>query len=108
VITSFSNTNKSVIAIVDDEGVFWGMIYKEQANKIAAAEEKTPTMTAAEIAIIPNHTVQPYEAIESVVRKFEESDVWYLPVVDTHQKYVGFASRFKFLVRYRQLLKNLS
>ncbi len=105
---AFRDTSKSVIAIIDDEGRFWGMIYKEQVNKIAATAEKQNTMTAAQIAIIPNHTVLPGESIESVVRKFEESDVWYLPVVDASHYYKGFVSRFKFLVRYRQLLKNLS
>lgn len=102
----FKNSDKSVIAVVDDSNQFWGMILKENVNKLADTE--SAKLTAAEIAVVPNHIVRPEEQIASVVKKFEESDVWYLPFVDKNQKYIGFVSRFRFLVKYRQLLKDYS
>jgi len=104
----FENSEKSVIAVVDSEGRFWGMISKEEIIKIADDEAKLSYMTAAQLAFIPNQLVKPDEDVESVVKKFEESDVWYLPIVTENHKYMGFVSRFRFLVKYRQLLKNLS
>ena len=102
----FKNSDKSVIAVVDDNNRFWGMILKENVNKVADGEGSG--LTASELAVMPNHIVRPDEQIGSVVRKFEESDVWYLPVVETNHQYIGFASRFRFLVKYRQLLKDFS
>lgn len=106
--TYFEDTDKSVIAVVDDEGRFWGMINKEQINKIYAREKDQDSLLASQIAIIPSHIVRPDETVENIVKKFEEADTWYLPIVDENLKYLGIVSRFRFLVKYRQLLKNLS
>lgn len=108
VVYRFRESDKSVAAVVDDEGTFWGMITKEHMNKILDSNKNQGHTKAADMAINPAFTVHPDEKIESVVRKFEESNVWYLPVVDESHRYVGIISRFRFLVRYRQLLKNLS
>lgn len=104
----FEKTEKSVIAVVDDNDHFWGMIHKEQIIRILSGDKDSRNLMASDIAINPVHTVLPDEELESVVKKFEESNVWYLPVVDKAEKYRGFVSRFRFLIHYRQLLKNLS
>lgn len=102
----FKNSDKSVIAVVDDQNQFWGMVTREAINKLSPDEQGK--LKASDISVLPNNVVRIDESIESVVRKFEESDTWYLPVVDSNHIYRGFVSRFRFLVKYRQLLKELS
>ena len=104
----FKNSNKAILAVVDVEGLFWGMINKEQMSKVHLKGEGYESLLASDIAINPSNLVFIHENIESVVRKFEESDTWYLPLVNSEHKYLGFVSRFKVLKRYRQLLKGLS
>lgn len=104
----FRNSDKSVIAVVDEAGRFWGMINKEQMKKLTDNTDKQTTLIASQLAFTPNQIIQPEERIESIVKKFDESDVWYLPIVDKDHTFKGFVSRFRFLVMYRQLLKNLS
>lgn len=106
----FSNTNKSVIAVIDNNEKFWGMITKTQLPVLQKKKspEELEKITAGEIAIHPNNLVILGESIEQIVQKFEESDTWYLPLIDEHHNYLGFVSRFRFLKEYRKLLKGYS
>jgi len=108
VVNCFRNSDNSVLAVVGDDGHFWGMINREQLNQLAKNEEPSNDILAAEISLHPNESVNEMELMHTVVRKFEESDTWYLPLVDDEHRYLGFVSRYRFLQRYRALLKELS
>ena len=45
-----------------------------------------------------------YEAIQSVVQKFEDKHTWMLPVVDKQNRYMGFISKSRILNAYREQL----
>ncbi len=48
------------------------------------------------------------ESMESVMRKFEKTGAWNLPVVRSDRTYVGFVSKSKIFSAYRNELKELS
>lgn len=48
------------------------------------------------------------ENMESVMRKFEKTGAWNLPVVDASRKYLGFVSKSMIFSAYRDELKQLS
>ena len=48
------------------------------------------------------------EKMESVMRKFEETGAWNLPVVDEYGKYMGFVSKSKIFSAYRIQLQQVS
>ena len=48
------------------------------------------------------------EKMESVMRKFERTDAWNLPVVRHDRTYVGFVSKSKIFSAYRQELREVS
>lgn len=106
---NFEKTSKSVMAVIGDEGKFWGMISKSDLMALQQKEQdKINNYTASEIAIHPNNLVIFGERIEEIAQKFEESDAWYLPLIDDKHNYIGFVSRFRFLKEYRKLLKDFS
>ncbi len=47
------------------------------------------------------------EPVESVIRKFDDTRAWNLPVLDG-DKYIGFVSKSKVLSAYREMLVELS
>ncbi|MBP5484031.1 MAG: CBS domain-containing protein, partial [Bacteroidales bacterium] len=49
-----------------------------------------------------------YESMDSVMRKFEKTGAWNLPVVDDDRKYLGFLSKSKIFNAYRDELKDFS
>ena len=52
--------------------------------------------------------IQPDENMDSVMRKFEKTGAWNLPVVDSERRYCGFLSKSKIFSAYRQELKDFS
>jgi len=48
------------------------------------------------------------EPMDSVMRKFEKTGAWNLPVVDDKRTYVGFLSKSQIFNAYRQELKDFS
>jgi len=48
------------------------------------------------------------ESMESVMRKFESTDAWNLPVVKKDRTYLGFVSKSKIFSAYRHELRELS
>ena len=56
---------------------------------------------------MPAVIVYPDDDMRAIIKKFDETENWYLPVVD-QQKFVGFISKYTILNKYRQLLKAYS
>jgi CIC family chloride channel protein len=52
--------------------------------------------------------VHPDEPMDSVMRKFEKTGAWNLPVVDDERHYVGFVSKSKIFNAYREELRDFS
>ena len=52
--------------------------------------------------------VHPDEPMDSVMRKFEKTGAWNLPVVDADRRYLGFVSKSKIFNAYREELRDFS
>ena len=48
------------------------------------------------------------EKMDSVMKKFEKTDAWNLPVVDHNRTYIGFVSKSKIFSAYRNQLREVS
>ena len=48
------------------------------------------------------------EPMDSVMRKFEKTGAWNLPVVTSDRRYLGFLSRSKIFNAYRRELRDFS
>jgi CIC family chloride channel protein len=48
------------------------------------------------------------EKMDSVMKKFETTGAWNLPVVENDRTYVGFVSKSKIFSSYREQLKQVS
>jgi CIC family chloride channel protein len=48
------------------------------------------------------------DSMEVVMKKFDDTKAWNLPVVDSDGKYIGFLSKSRILNSYRQMLVDFS
>ncbi|HNV53070.1 MAG TPA: CBS domain-containing protein, partial [Tenuifilaceae bacterium] len=60
-----------------------------------------------ELMNVPPDFISTKESMDSVMRKFEESGAWNLPVLEGN-KYVGFVSKSKIFSAYRDVLIQFS
>jgi CIC family chloride channel protein len=58
--------------------------------------------------VVPPARIHLNDSMEEVMRKFDETKAWNLPVVDEDGKYKGFLSKSRVLNTYRQTLVDFS
>lgn len=69
--------------------------------------EKYDSVFVRELMFIPPDFISVDEPMDSVMKKFEETYAWNLPVVD-NGIYIGFVSKSKIFSEYRKLLVQFS
>ena len=53
---------------------------------------------------IPRYTVLPNADVNELIEKFDEYNIWKIPVVDEEGAYLGFVSKTAVLDQYREKL----
>lgn len=101
------NGDKNIFAIVDDQKTLRGILTMDDIRPYLFNTEKIP-VTITEIMKTPLAIIHPEDRTLEILQIFDDTGVWNLPVVDNTNKFIGFISKSKILMSYRQLLKEYS
>ncbi|MCU0348798.1 MAG: chloride channel protein [Saprospiraceae bacterium] len=107
-VQRFLRSKQNIFPVLDEQKKFAGIVLLEDLKDLLFDEEKTANQTAADVAIRPPHTLVLGEKMADVMRKFDETYVWKLPVLSEKGAFIGFVSKKKIFTKYRQLLKQYS
>jgi chloride channel protein, CIC family len=102
-----SQSSRNIFPVVDEKDNLLGIVLLDNVREIIFKPAQYDTIKVMEIMDIPPATVSTDENMESVMKKFEDSGVWNLPVLD-NKKYVGFISKSKIFSEYRKILMQFS
>ena len=108
VVNAVAESNAAVMAVLDRNGRFVGMIVLENNRKKLMERENYDRLRARDLMEPAPTFVYKDEKMESVMDKFDSTEAWRLPVVDSDGTYLGFISRSRILMAYRQKLKEFS
>lgn len=103
-----SESTAAVFAVVDNEGKFQGLIDIDVVRRNLLNTEKYDTIHVYNIMESPQAFVYADEKMESVMRKFDNTEAWRLPVIEEDRTYLGFISKSRILMAYREELKAIS
>ena len=97
-------SSRNLFPVLDENKHFMGILLLDDIRPVMFDRDLYDTITvqelmqrAPEIINIQN------DRMKDIMRKFQESDAWNLPVV-RNDKYIGFVSKSKLLTAYRQKL----
>lgn len=107
VVKLISSIRRNIFPVVSKEGVLMGVVQLDDLRADMFNPDKYTT-PIYRYMIPPMDTILPYEQVQSVLDKFEETKAWMLPVVDKGNKYIGFISKSRILAAYRQQLVEIS
>ncbi|WP_291911803.1 chloride channel protein [Chitinophaga sp. CB10] len=99
--------DSSNIAVVNEHGLFEGLIPLDSIRPILFNPELYDTMTVKKLMKAPAAVVKAGDNIELVIRKFDAANAWHLPVVKD-KRLIGMISKSRILNRYRKLLQEYS
>jgi CIC family chloride channel protein len=103
-----AHSKRNVFPIVDEEKKLLGIITLENIREILFELEEYKDVLAVELMDQPPALIQITEDMSSVMKKFDDTGAWNLPVVEDG-KYVGFVSKSSIFNNYRnQLINNFT
>jgi CIC family chloride channel protein len=94
--------------VVDARGILLGVVMMDDIRNIMFRQELYHRFTVGRFMVVPPVRINIDDSMEEVMRKFDETKAWNLPVVDEEGKYKGFLSKSRVLNTYRQTLVDFS
>lgn len=106
-VKSVSRSRRNLFPVVSDSGEFLGVVLLDDIRSVMFRSDRYDSSYVEEFMSFAPARVSLNESMESVLKKFEDSGTWNLPVVE-NGIYVGFVSKSKILSAYRELLVQFS
>lgn len=104
-VETIAHSHRSIFPVLDDEKHLLGIIQLDDIRELMFKAEKYDLLTVKQLMKSPAAIVLPDEAMYAVMRKFDETNAWNLPVIE-NGIYVGFISKSGVFSRYRKMLVN--
>ncbi len=97
-------SSRNLFPVVDEQKNFTGIILLDDLRPIMFNKKLYKELLARELLQVTPEIIDfGKDRTTDIMRKFQETDAWNLPVVE-NGKYIGFISKSKLLTAYRQKL----
>ena len=107
-IRVISTSKRNIFPVVDAEGKLLGIVLLDNIRNIMFRQELYHRFTVEKLMTSPPGRLLLSDNMEQVMKKFDETNAWNLPVVTEDGKYIGFVSKSKVFNSYRGMLLNLT
>ena len=107
-IRVIATSKRNIFPVVDDKGKLLGIVLLDNIRNIMFRQELYHRFTVEKLMTSPPGRLLYTDSMEVVMRKFDETNAWNLPVVDEDGTYIGFVSKSKVFNSYRGMLLNLT
>ena len=101
-------SKRNIFPVLDSRSHFQGFVSLEDIRREMFKTEQYQTLHVYNFMKSAPAYVYVDEKMDSVMKKFETTGAWNLPVVDHDRTYVGFVSKSKIFSAYRAQLKQVS
>lgn len=99
-----AKTKRNIFPVVDSANRLVGVIYLDDIRHIMFRQELYHRYSVATLMREVPYRLSIEEPMEAVMRHFEETGAWNLPVEDINGEYIGFISKSAMFTAYRKTL----
>lgn len=103
IVETIKHSKRNTFPIIKKNNKLIGILFLDHIREEMFNTEHYDTVTAKELMRKPSMVIDSKEDIFSIMKKFEESGQWNLPVVE-NEIYIGFLSKSTILDKYRHEL----
>jgi CIC family chloride channel protein len=103
IVETIKHSKRNTFPVVKKNNKLIGIIYLDNIREEMFNPELYDKVSAKEVMRKPSMVIDTKEDIFTIMRKFEESGQWNLPVVE-NEIYIGFLSKSSILDKYRHEL----
>ena len=102
-----SQSHRNLFPVTDSEGYLKGIVLLDDIRNIMFRTDLYKKMKVSKFMAVPPAKIELGMPMEQVMKMFDDTNAWNLPVVDGG-KYVGFVSKSKIFNSYRSVLKHFT
>lgn len=100
-----SRSNRNLFPVINDRGMLLGVVLLDEIRNIMFRPDLYDKMLVSTFMSVPPARIGLNESMERVMKTFDDTGAWNLPVVD-QGRYVGFVSKSKIFNSYRRVLRH--
>ena len=103
-----AHSKRNIFPVVDSNNILQGIISLDDVREVMFDTSLYSKRDAYSFMKAAPEYVYTDESMQSVMKKFEYTGAWKLPVVDENKCYIGFVSKSKIFSAYREQLQQVS
>lgn len=107
-VKTISKSHRNVFPVVNSRGELEGIVLLDDIRNIMFRRELYHRFRVSRFMTSPPAKIRIDEPMEKVMRTFDDTKAWNLPVIDQYGKYCGFVSKSKIFNAYRDTLVKFS
>lgn len=100
-----SRSNRNLFPVIDNDGNLLGIVLLDDIRNIMFRPDLYRKLKVNKFMTTAPAKIEVNEPMEVVMKKFDDTNAWNLPVVE-NGKYIGFVSKSKIFNSYRRVLKH--
>ena len=106
-VKNVPQSKRNIFPVTDKDDKLVGVVIMENIRHIIFNTEMYDNTYVRDIMILPPAYVYTKDSMETVMKKFNATKAWNLPVIE-NEKYIGFLSKSKIFNEYRDMLIHFS
>ena len=107
-IKIISKSNRNIFPVLSADNQLLGIVPLDNIREIMFQPELYNTTKVTDLMVMPLAYIFTNDSMAKVIRKFEATNAWNLPVIKESGEYVGFISKSKIFSAYRKVLVEFS
>ncbi|MDO5570377.1 MAG: chloride channel protein [Bacteroidales bacterium] len=107
IVGVISKSERNIYPVIDENGKFLALVLLNDIRNIMFQPRLYNKMKVKQFMISPPAKLEVGMSMEEVMKIFDNTNAWNLPVVE-NGKYIGFVSKAKIFSSYRKVLRHFS
>lgn len=104
----FKTSSRNIVAVTDVNDTLVGTISIDDLRPYLFDASSLSNMSIGDLQKMPPAIINTDQDMSVIIKMFDESSAWILPVCSRDGVFIGFISKSVILAKYRQLLKEYS
>jgi CIC family chloride channel protein len=101
---AIAQSSRSLFPVVDKNNVLLGLVLVDNIRNIMFRPELYGRFKVSKFMVSAPAKIRTNMPMEKIMRIFDDTKAWNLPVVDEGDRYIGFVSKSKIFNSYREVL----
>lgn len=107
-VDAISRSTRNLFPVVDSNGTLLGIVVLDEIRNIMFRPDLYKKIFVSKFMSMPPARIGCHDTMDTVMKTFDRTGAWNLPVVDENGCYKGFVSKSKIFNSYRRVLRHYS